>query len=521
MYSYYYFNIGGANKMKKSILTSILMILALILCASMVSAAVTLQGTYDDDNPNFGNANQEASNPRADDESDENIYIDSASLVLVSDVATSVDVTSISYTYTYGFSQTDLNLSANALPTGITNTTSGTLVLHGRVPEELDSVERDDDDSDYLEPKAFHVADAVVTFSDSSTLTIPVYMQRENKLVFKSSRVYLSVNDGDEDRINNDDNTEDIKPGDDINIKIEVENDYSSSDNVEMDDVTARVLLDDNTDNSWDWDEIDEEADFGSVQEGEEEDETVEFTVDKDVDDYNDYKMYVYLTGEDENGAKHGAKILIKFVIDRETYEFLIKKAELSSDTLTCSRNAAINVRIDSLGRRGDDEVSLYISNTDLNLNFKKENIDMGGYGDSDDSYSRTVQIPVSDDVAAGTYTIRVRAFYSGDEDDGALADLKDADLVINDCPLTTSDSDDSADDSGADDSADDSGADDSADDFDSGIPDYILDEFGVTSSVETSFTSSPIYTAILVIAIVVALASTALLIVLLVKRGS
>jgi hypothetical protein len=505
--------------MKKGILTGVLMVLALILCASMVSAAVSLQGTYGEDNPNFGSDSQQASNPRADDEPDENIYIDSTNLVLVSDVATSVDVTSISYTYTYGFSQTDLNLSANALPTGITNTTQGNLVLHGRVPEDLNSVETDDDESDYLEPKAFHVADAVLTFTDSSTLTIPVYMQRENMLVFKSDRVYLSINDGDEDRINNDDKTDDIMPGDDIQIKIEVENDYSSSDNVEMEDITARVLLDDNTDSGWDWDEIDEEADFNSIEGGEDGEETVEFTVDDEVDDYDDYKMYIYLTGEDENGAKHGTKILIKFVVDRETYEFVIKKAELSSDTLTCSTNTAINVRIDSLGRRGDDEVSLYVRNTDLNLNFKKENIEMSGYGDSDDSYSRTIQIPVSDTVVAGNYVIRVMAFYSGDEEGGVLADLRDVDLVINECPLTQQQTPDSDEGSDASDQADEGTDDVDVPDFDSGIPDYVLDEFGITDSVESSFTSSPLYIGILVFAIIVALGSAGTLIFLLVRK--
>jgi hypothetical protein len=493
------------------------MILALILCASMVSAVVSLQGTYDENNPNFGSDSQQASNPRADDEPDENIYIDSTSLVLISDVATSVDVTSISYTYTYGFSQTDLNLSANALPTGITNTTPGNLVLHGRVPEELNAVETDDDESDYLEPKAFHVADAVVTLSDSSTLTVPIYMQRENKLVFKSDRVYLSINDDDEDRINNDDKTEDIVPGDDIQIRIEAENDYSNSDNVEIEDVTARVLLDGDTDSQWDWNEIDEEADFGSIAEGDEEEEIVEFTVDDEVDDYDDYTMYIYLTGEDENSAQHGAKMLIRFVIDRETYEFIIKKSELSSDAVSCSRNPSINVRINSLGRRGDDEISLYVRNPELGINFKKEEIEMDGYGDSDDSYSRTVQMPISDTVMAGTYAIRVMVFYSGDEDSGVLADLKDVDLVVNDCPLTQQQTTDQ--DSDASDQADEGTDDVDIPDFDDTIPDYILNEFGITDSVETSFTSGPAYLAILIIAVVVALGSVGTLIFFLVRK--
>ena len=508
--------------MKKVILISVLMILVLALCTSMVSAAVTLQGTYDEDNPNFGSDSQQASNPRADDEPDENIYIDSTNLVLVSDVAAAVSITGVSFTYTFGFSQTDLNLSVTgSLPADITNTTPGNLVLHGRVPEDLNAVETDDDEDDYLEAKAFHVADAVVTFTDSSTLTIPVYMQRENKLLFKSDRVYVAINDGDEERINDDDKTEDMMPGSDVQIRIEVENDFSSRDNVGMDDVLARVLLDDSTDSGWDWDEVDEEADFNSIDEGEEGEETVEFTIDDEVDDYDEYEMHVYLTGEDENGAQHGSKMKIYVSLDRETYDFRIEKAELSSDTVSCSRNPSINIRVDSLGRRGDDEISLYVRNTDIGLNFKKEDIEMGGYGDSDDTYPRTVQIPIGDDVLAGNYPIRVELFYSGDEDDGVLADLKDVDLVVNDCPLTQAADSDDSEDEDSDDTADDSSADDDsvADNFDSGIPDYVLDEFGITDSVETSFIGSPAYIAILVVAIVAALGSTGALIFLLVRK--
>ena len=105
------------------------------------------------------------------------------------------------------------------------------MVLRGRIPEDLDAVETDEDDNNYLEPRAFQVATAVISLSDSNTINMPVYMQRENKLQFNNNRVYVSINGGSEDRVQDESATEEIKPGEDVKIRAEVENDFSRSDN--------------------------------------------------------------------------------------------------------------------------------------------------------------------------------------------------------------------------------------------------------------------------------------------------
>ena len=56
--------------MKNKLLMSIIVIIALVLCVSIVSAAVTVTGTYNKDNPTFGGTDQEASNSRSNDDDD-------------------------------------------------------------------------------------------------------------------------------------------------------------------------------------------------------------------------------------------------------------------------------------------------------------------------------------------------------------------------------------------------------------------------------------------------------------------
>ncbi len=495
--------------MKKGLLTGILMFIFLVLCVSMVSATVSITNTFNEETPTIGNSNQAASNPRADDNDEEDIYANSVNIVLENNNATAVSVTNIQFTYDQGFSENEVDLNVSGtMPTGITNTSSGTLVLRGRIPKDLDAVETDDDDSNYLEPRAFRVATAVITLSDGNTLSMPVYMQRENQLLFNNDRVYVSINEGSDDRVQDDSATEEIRPGDDIQIKAEAENDYSKSDNLEIDG-TFRVLLDDDTDSGWDWDSIDEEEDFTVEENTDDEAVEVEFTVDKDVDNNGEYDMYLYLTGEDDNGAEHGAKIRIDFNVERKKYDFIVKKAELRSTVLTCTRDTSVDVRIESIGSRGDDEISIYIESLALGINTNKQSIEMDGYGDSDDSYSRTFPINIPEDTPAGTYTIRVKVFYSGDKNDGVHADEKDIEITIGDCAAQEEETED-----------EEETADETAEDeFDDTIPDYILQDFGITESVETSFKDSVAYIVLLVIAILAAIGSTTLLIVLFVRR--
>ena len=494
--------------MKKSLLISLLMVLFLVLCVSMVSATVSLQGTYDEENPNFGGPDQKASNPESGDSDDEDLYIDSVTLVLTSNETTATDVTGISYIY-HGFSSSDLDLNVSgSLPTGITSTANGNLILHGRVPEDLDAVETDEDEDDYLEPRAFHVADAVLTFSNAPSLTIPIYMQRENMLEFDNDRVYFIVNGGSEDRVKDGESTDEIQPGDDVEVKIDGDNLYSSSSDVSIEDVVGRVLLDSNTDSGWDWDDIDEEADIGTISEGEQEGDSVEFTVDEEVDKNGNYEMHIYLIGTDENGAEHGQKMIVDFDVQRPKYDFVITRAELAQNILSCSRTTTMDVRIESLGYKGDNEVAIYVQNDVLGIDTYKTAIDMDEYGESDDVYSRAFQIAVPEYAAEATYSLRVSVYYSGTENDGVHADERDVELIVRSCPLNEEEEEEEEEEETV-----------VEDSVEQEIPYYVLDEFGITESVESSFKDSTAYTVLLVVAILAAVGSIGLLIYLFIRK--
>jgi len=490
----------------KKILIAMIAVMILVFCVATVSADITLKTNIDDENPVFGSDSQDASNPEADDSDDEEIY-DEGDIVLKNNETNSVDVTEISYDYSYDFNEDDLNISVvGSLPTGITNSSDGTLKLKARIPEDLDSINADDDDGDYLEDKAILVADAVLKLSDNSEVTVPLYMQRENMI--KVEQIDIDV--GDDSYDEDDDDLDEIEPDETIIIEVDISNEYDEDDdNVDMDDVEVRVEIDD--DNDFD---IDEDS---SIELEPEEEGTLKATItmDKDVEDKN-YKLTIYIEAEDENNAKHGRKYEYDFDVERKSYDFVIDKAELNYDEVSCSRDNELDIEIESKGSRGDDEVSVYVENRDLGIDFKKEDIDLDDYEGDDNSYSKVLHFTVPEDLDAGTYSINVKLYYSGDEDGGVHADEKDVTLTVNNC---------------AQDSSDDTGSEDTTmpDNVEVGedgqmevtVPDEVMQEFGITETVEDSegFTDSVGFVVLLIVLVAAVLGAEAALIIWLVKK--
>ncbi len=321
-------------------------------------------------------------------------------------------------------------------------------------------------------------------------------------------KVTITSEEHDEDSYDMDDNgdtVDELKPGEDVIIEIEAVNEYDeNNDDVDIKSIDVYVVIDENGDL-----DVDEKEDMDRLKAEEEDSVTIEFDIEDDIDP-DDFEGLIYVIGNDEFGARHGQKLELDFEVVRKTYDFVIKKAELNYDAVSCSRNNMFDLKIESIGTRGDDEIFISVENEYLGIDFEIRNIELDDYDGSDTTWSKSISFTVPDDLAAGTYPIRVRVFYSGDEDDGPLADLKDVDLVVKDCQATQPEPEEEPEE---DETAD------VGDELYEPIPAYILDQFGITESVETSFKNSAAYTVLLIVGVIAALGLIGLMIVLLVKR--
>ena len=179
--------------------------------------------------------------------------------------------------------------------------------------------------------------------------------------------------------------------------------------------------------------DVDETEDV-SILDGDEDDSVIlTFNIDVDVDE-DSYNGVVWVTGEDEHGARHGEKWNLDWKVEKKSHELVFKKATVSPSEISCERTVTFQTKITNLGRKDEDEVSYYVKSTAMGVDFEKEDFTI----EESDSYLKSFDATIPSDLVAGTYPIRFSVYYSGDENDGVQGDLKDVDLIVSDCVTTT-----------------------------------------------------------------------------------
>lgn len=411
--------------MKSKILMATLMVLALVFCVATASAAVSVTSSYSSTNPTFGSSSTSASNPNADDASDENVY--SPAEVTINNTGTSaLNITGITVTAASGFSQIDkksdgfINISLDDTDLTISGNSSEAITLKGRIPASLDAVDSG------LNAAAFKVATVMLTFSDGSTVSFDAYMQRENRLDLKK----LSIEkDGKKTSYNNGDNVKKIYLGDSLLLSVSMKSLYSSNDDVSIDNIDT--ILDIENDDSIDYEDPDSE-DLSAGKE-----KTVEATIDvtSDAED-SDHDLTVSVDGEDEFGARHGEKITVTLQVDQKTHDIRISSSSLAVSSMGCSRGSdTVQFQLENFGKEDEDAVSAYVTNSDLSINYEQTKISIDS---GDNTPTKTVSFTVPSTLKAGTYLIAVDAYYSGTKSTGVHADQQYLELVVSDCGVTT-----------------------------------------------------------------------------------
>ena len=251
-----------------------------------------------------------------------------------------------------------------------------------------------------------------------------------NETSGETSSVYSNLNineikvyvDGDKDS-GADENggvIDDVKPGSEIRLKIEIENNGS----LEIENIDVEGVIYDIDDGN----DIEEEDDIGDLKAGKDEEVTLEFKIPLEVEE-DDFLLELEIEGEDENDTEHRAYVNFTVRIEKEKHEIRILRAAVSSSVLECSRTADLEVKIINLGRDDEDEVTITVKNSELGINLERDEIELETDPDDDNTYATTLDLFL-DDAKAGTYTIKVESYYDDDEE----SDSEDVLVTIKDC---------------------------------------------------------------------------------------
>ncbi len=279
-----------------------------------------------------------------------------------------------------------------------------TVTISGNVPLSLDAVDSDGEEMVHgIGTLTLSGSAGGSPFSDTANLQ----MQAESKL--RIQRFYVNG-----DRMSDGDEVEDLRPGDELELRMQIESRFNDrgdceddGQNCDIEDIEAGVIADDGDV------DIDEEFDFSDIEPEEDLEDTLTVEIDSDAEDDN-YEMEIYVVGEDENGARHGERFSIELQIDRPRDEVQITDWTFTPATLECNERVfEARVTVENTGRSDQDKVTLDVENRKLEILESIGRIEL----DEGDDTVKTFNIRLPQDTAPGDYYFDIIAFYDNNEE--------------------------------------------------------------------------------------------------------
>lgn len=388
-----------------------LLIIGLIVCLfSLATVSATLSTDLSSNQVNLGGLSQEAS-----DYNDDPVGVyDTQQITFGTDKLLSISVSELA---PYKQSSSTVVNNINVTITNQDNTSGNTTItISGRIPEALPAV-----DVDGI-AKAFKVAE--LTFNDGSdTVTVDLYMQRKSKLVF--DEIEMKFGD-DSEKLSDGETVNNLMPGDKVTVEFIVENKFPSSSNIDMDDVNI-YIEDDNNDL-----DINEDESMGVIRDDDTDTESISIDIDNGLDEGN-YDLLLWVTGEDDYGARHGELYTVTIEIEKEKDDLSLKRVDLNPDSVNLceSRMVSLTVSMENIGKNDQDEAAISVQNSNLGYYNIIGDLEI----DEDDAKTKTFSISVPRTASAGTYQFLVSAI----NDDGDTTDEESISLIVTACSGTTS----------------------------------------------------------------------------------
>ena len=278
-----------------------------------------------------------------------------------------------------------------------------------------------------IKAKILLISVLVMLFLMSSAYAATNRLSFDDVDVKVGSRTSSNLKNGDTIR-------EEAKPGDSLEFRITMKNNYTSADNLRIEDITVKTTVEGIDDG----DDLEEESSTFSLSSGSTKRITLKFKVPLEVDE-STYDVLIEADGSDRNGTSQDTQMTIRLDINKQTHDIKITKLDAVPSEVACSRkNIKLNVGILNIGTEDEETVNLGMSNSDLGIDIKDRVTDLLAEANSVESrYSKTYTFSVSNSVEAGTYPIDLSVLYNDDR----KRTVGTAQLTVSDCPTATTES--------------------------------------------------------------------------------
>jgi len=265
---------------------------------------------------------------------------------------------------------------------------------------------------------------------NSQTESVPVNLEVESKLEIKKIETKIDSKSSSDLTSDGDSLGKDLNLGEEIEFEIIVENTYSDSHDstdFKIEDIVVTIEPEDD-----DFDEVDNDGDEFYVKPNKDDSVKLTFNIPDQIDD-GEYDFEITVEGnEKESGARHTETWTVTLTVQRDRNDVRITETRLGTGTLQCLRTTELRVTVGNFGYDDQDEAALTIYAPDLGINENVLDIFLSeDFEDSENDFTKTIQISLAEDFPAGTYPITIKAYRSTDKE----MEQKIVNLVVEDCP--------------------------------------------------------------------------------------
>ncbi len=250
-----------------------------------------------------------------------------------------------------------------------------------------------------------------------------------SKLIFSDvdvkvgSRTSKNLDDG--DTIN-----DEAKPGDSVEFRVEVRNNFTDTENLDIEDITVDVTIEGIDDG----DDLDDESSDFNLRPGRDKRVTIKFQVPTEVDE-DGFDVLIHAEGDDENGTNHEVDMRIILDVNKESHLLEITRLILTPAEFSCTKKSVqLATSIINTGNEDEEDVTIQVFNSDLGVDLQDVISEITAEPNQDESkYTKTFSFNVPADAELGSYPITLRATYN----DGRKKTEETATLTVNDCAAT------------------------------------------------------------------------------------
>ncbi len=252
----------------------------------------------------------------------------------------------------------------------------------------------------------------IIIFLVSTVYALEEGLEISDLTIYKDSELQRSIRNGSY-------YNELIRPGEDVEFEIELENTFR--DDIDIEDIEIIITLYNITEGE---DVIEDVSPFDLNY-----DKTKTKSIRLDIPDDADEILKtvgINIQGVDENGTLHKIDWVVYLNIEDEDHDVRIYNTQLNQTIINCGGTAKLIVWVANDGEHDEEEVVLELENKELGLHNVYRNIEI----DEDEKYAKRIFLNFDNVTKSGKFPIKIKTYYK----DTHLDDITTIDLWVNKC---------------------------------------------------------------------------------------